>query len=139
MAFNDINDQLVRSGGPTIKIEQPGGYVDVEVIDAEYRQKTDIKDGTPKTFPDGKPKLQLVLTVMRDGADEEERIFMHWTAEKALGKWLREKGEKLERGSRLRIKRLDDVPPKTRGESPQQTYDVQHKPAPLTQPSAGDF
>ena len=131
MGLAEVNDELAKTGGPIIKLAAPGEEVAFTVIDGEFRQKTDIKTQALLTFPDGRPKNQLVLTVQRDGVTEEERVFMHWAAEKSLKVWLAAKKEKLGPGSRIVLRREADTPPKVRGEDPAQNYSVKHKPAPI--------
>jgi hypothetical protein len=124
MALNDANDFLTSSGGPLIKLNElaVGEIIKAKIIDGDKIQKTDVKTREPLTFADGQPKMQLVLTVQREGVDEEERIFMHYTAEKSLGAVLRDKQLKLEAGGTIVIKRLDDEPNKNKALDPKQHY-----------------
>lgn len=141
MSLDQINNQLLSSGGPTIKLNAlaVGEIVKATIVDAEYRPKTDVVTGEPLTFPDGRPKTQLVLNVQRDGVDEEERIFLHWTAEKSLADVLRRKGLKLERGGTVAIQRLDDKPAERKGMSPTQQYACDYAAPPIAQPSAASL
>jgi len=137
--LDDINDRLLSSGGPTIKLSDlaVGEVVKGRILGATYQQKTDFKTREPLFFKDGRPREQLVLTVRRDGVDEDERIFMHFTAELSLQKFLRDKGLRLDLGGVIAIQRIDDTPPKTRSEDPQKNFRSEYAPPaqPTQQPT----
>src|SRR5688572_20587636 len=60
---NDVNDFLFASGAKSASFENLNDAVEGEIVSAELRQQTDIETGTPLTFPDGKPRMQLVVTL----------------------------------------------------------------------------
>lgn len=134
MSLDDINDSLL-SGGPIIKLEV-GETVTAVIVGAEKRPKTDMATGEVLRWDDGRVKEQLVLTVRRDGADEDERIFLKPTAEKALSRWLKDHNQRLAIGGRIGLRRLDDIAPSKRGWAPAQDYAVEYAP-PVAQPSGG--
>lgn len=75
----DPNDFLMAGGSKAAKFEAVGDRIEGEVIAAEVRQQTD-PEGTPKTWSNGDPVMQLVITLktdMRDGDDDdgERRIY----------------------------------------------------------------
>jgi hypothetical protein len=60
---NDINDFLFASGAQSAKFEKIDDAVEGEIVSCDLRQQTDIETGTPLTFADGKPRMQLVVTL----------------------------------------------------------------------------
>jgi hypothetical protein len=137
MNLDDINSRLTATGGPAVKLNV-GDEIAATLVAAEYRPKTDFTTGEVQTWADGRTKEQLVLTVRRDGADEDERIFCKPTAEKALGKALKDGGHKLAVGGRIRMRRLPDIPATQRGMAPAQDYAVKWE-APVAQPAGDDW
>ena len=67
--LNDINEDL-GGGSPSFKFAAIGDTVKGKVIGGEKRQDTDLQ-GTPKTWDDGSPMLQLVVTLQTDERSNE--------------------------------------------------------------------
>lgn len=74
--MTDANDILMGSGAPAAKFEQIGATVTGTVIrEPEARQQTDFRTGTPETWKDGSPKMQVVVqlkTELRDPASPSD-------------------------------------------------------------------
>src|SRR4051794_6202440 len=69
-------DQFLMGGGvASAKFERIGDFVVGTVAEEpEVRQQTDLTTGTLKVWDDGRPMLQLVVTLQteqRDGADDD--------------------------------------------------------------------
>jgi hypothetical protein len=67
------NDLLMNSGGtPWAKFPQPGTTVVGDVIgEPEARQRTDFDDGTPLTWPNGDPRMEVVVKLQTTERDPE--------------------------------------------------------------------
>lgn len=90
---------LLAGGAPSAKFPTPGTTVKGKVISAEVTQQTDFATGEVKTWDDGSPRLQIVLTVQTDERDPEitddqgeRRIFVKGQMLTALKQALRAVG-----------------------------------------------
>jgi hypothetical protein len=77
---NDINDFLFVGGGKAAKFEQIGDTVEGIITHAERTQQTSMETQEPLTWPDGQPRMQLVITLQTeqhedDNDDGLRRIF----------------------------------------------------------------
>jgi hypothetical protein len=75
----DPNEFLMAGGSKSAKFETVGDTIRGEIVQAEVRQQTD-PEGTPKTWSNGDPVMQLVITLQtedREGDDDdgERRIY----------------------------------------------------------------
>lgn len=73
---NDINSFLFSTGS-AFSFENVGDIVEGEILNAEMRQQTDVQTGEPLTFADGKPRMQLVITLqtkLRDKGDDDDGV-----------------------------------------------------------------
>lgn len=78
------DDFLMGAGGaPSAKFDTPGTTVRGKITDLQVRQQTDVRDRSPLTWPNGDPKMQLIVTLQtgqRDPAvdddDGERRVFV---------------------------------------------------------------
>lgn len=69
MSTQDVNDFLMSGGIPAFAFENIGDEVEGTVVGALLRQQTDFETGEPVTWPDGNPKMQLIIdleTALRD-------------------------------------------------------------------------
>lgn len=69
---NDVNDFLFGGGVKAAKFENLGDYVEGTVVDAKISQQTAMEDNAPLFWPDGKPRMQLVVTLATDLHDDDE-------------------------------------------------------------------
>lgn len=88
-------DLFGGSGAPGIKWAEVGmnKWVSGTVLDVQVRQSVDFETQTPETWPDGKPKMQVVLT-LDDGTEEGCRAFIQGHLFTATRDALRAAGEK---------------------------------------------
>lgn len=138
MIDDRINDRLTSGGGRTVTHERIGDVIKGVVLGAEYRQQRDMVTGQPKTFDDGSPMEQLVITLqtdLREDADDDgaRRRYLKWEEEKALGNVLRTKKVRLEVGGTFASKWTGEAPAKV---GRKKLYEVDYV-APVTQPSSG--
>ena len=69
----DPNDFLFAGGAKSAKFEDVGDAIKGVITSAEVKQATDL-EGNPKTWSDGTPVNQLVITLLtdeRDGDDDD--------------------------------------------------------------------
>lgn len=70
------DDFLMAGGGvPSAKFERPGASVTGTIADLQVRQQTDVRTREPLTWPNGDPKMQLVVTLnttQRDPTIEDD-------------------------------------------------------------------
>lgn len=72
--MSDINDFLFGGSGKAASFEEEGDMVVGLITDCKISQQTSMEDNTPLTWPDGSPRMQLVITLQtdaRDGADDD--------------------------------------------------------------------
>ena len=70
--MSDVSSFLAPSGIPACKFPTIGTTVTGEIIaPPEVQQQTEIGTGKPLTFDDGKPRMQLVITIQTDLRDPE--------------------------------------------------------------------
>lgn len=58
---NDITDFLNGGGGKAAKFDNLGDFVEGEITEVKLTQQTDMEHGTPLTWSDGSPRMQLVI------------------------------------------------------------------------------
>lgn len=135
----DANSFLMGGGGaPTAKFPTPGTVVGGRIIEPpSIEQQRDIKTGEHKTWSNGDPMMQLVVTVQtdqRDPAIEDDdgkrRIFVKGVMKNAVADAVRVTGAKgLEVGGQLWVKYTHDGVAKERGMSPPKQYDAKYTAA----------
>lgn len=107
---NEVNNFLMGGGIPAAKFVNVGDQIVGFVGDQEMRQQTDYKSKEPMVWPDGNPRMQLVLTlVTEDRVDNDDdglrKVYVKNQMAQALGFAIREAGGKrLEDGGKVLIK-----------------------------------
>jgi hypothetical protein len=66
---NDIDD-LLAGGSASFKFETIGDTIKGRIISAKVKQQTDLDTGQPKTFSNGDPMNQLVVTIEHEDGEE---------------------------------------------------------------------
>lgn len=61
--MSDTNDFLFGGGGKAAKFENIGDTVEGTITDCQVSQQTDMETNQPLTWPDGSPRMQLVVTL----------------------------------------------------------------------------
>lgn len=116
---NDVSDFLFGGGVRAAKFEAIGDYVEGIVVDAKMSQQTSMEGNEPLFWPDGRPRMQLVVTVQTDERGDEDdgqrRIFAKGgryevatgrgtSLKDAIADAVKKAGAKsLEEGARLRV------------------------------------
>lgn len=77
--MEDTSNFLFGGGGKAAKFDNIGDAVEGVITDAVVSQQTDMETNQPLTWPDGSPRMQLVITLQttEQGADDDgiRRIF----------------------------------------------------------------
>lgn len=63
MSNQAVNDFLFAQGGKAFSFENIDDAVEGEILNCELRQQTDVQTQEPKTFNDGTPMMQIVITL----------------------------------------------------------------------------
>lgn len=65
-------DQILAGGGKTAKFETIGTTYSGTVLSAELRQATNFDTGKPEFWDDGKPKMQVVVSIQTNERNDAE-------------------------------------------------------------------
>lgn len=143
---NDIEGFLNASGAPAAKFPTIGTTVKGTVTGAEVKQQTDL-DGKPKSWDDGNPRMQLVVTLATEERDPEiadddgsRRLFIKGAMLKAVREAIKTAGARtIETGGTLAVKYTGDGDAPRPGFSPPKLYVAQYKvPAPAADKLTAD-
>lgn len=116
------------SGPPALKFPDIGTTHKGRVLAKEARQQTDFSTGKAKFWDDGKPMMEVVVTLDL-GGEEEGRLFLRGQLLKAVREALRESGaQTLEVGGTLAVQFTHEEPSQTRGFNPSKHYRAQYQP-----------
>lgn len=136
----DANDFLMGGGGRSAKFETIGDKITGTVISAQKSQQTDLTSGQPKTWPDGNPMMQLVVTVQTDERDTDDptddglrKLYLRGakpqTSRGAVRDAMRSAGVSgLEEGGKLSVAYTGDGEPTQRGFNPPKQYAAKYEP-----------
>lgn len=128
-------DQFLMGGSVTsAKFESINDSVTGTIVEEpEVRQQTDLDTGLPKTWPDGRPMMQLVVTLqteLHEDADDDglRRVYVKGKSlTEAVRDAVRKAGAKgLEVGGRLQVVYVGDGEVKKRGFNPPKLYLAQY-------------
>ncbi len=130
-----VDGFLSGGGAPSAKFPEPGATIKGTIEDAVVSQQTDL-DGKPKTWDDGNPRQQLVVTLATDERDSaidddsgSRRVFIKGAMLTALKDALKKAGVKsIEVGGTLAIKYTEDGTPTKVGFNAPKLYVAQYKP-----------
>jgi hypothetical protein len=82
MSNDDVSDFLFGGGSLAAKFEELGTKISGTVTDCRMAQQTSLDDGSPLTWSDGRPRMQLVVTLATeeldssiDGDDGTRRLY----------------------------------------------------------------
>lgn len=131
MTTNYDNDALLMgSGGRSAKFENKGDKVEGTIMRVSNRQRTEMGSGAPMTWPDGNPKMQLVIQLLtEEQADDEDDgmrnlyVPIPSAMQRAIADAVRSTGQRgLGEGGLLAIQFHNTKEPEVRGYSPQKLY-----------------
>lgn len=130
--LNNANEFLLAGGAPAAKFPTIGTVVQGAVVAAELREQTDFDTGRPLVWDDGKPRMQLVVTIQTDesdGGDDDgtRRIFAKGQMLAAIRTAVRPHGG-IAIGGTIKVRYSRDGEQKKRGFAPPKEYDVRYDP-----------
>lgn len=142
----DPNDWLMSGGAKSAKFPEVGTVVKGTIVTPPtLSQQTDFTTGALKTWDDGKPMMQLVVTIATDERDPDEpeddglrSLYVRGAMQAAVKDAIRKAGAKgLEVGGTIAVRYTGDGVAKQRGMNPPKQFAAQYK-APASQ-AADDF
>ncbi len=133
---NDYNTMLMGGGGRSAKFENKGDKVEGTIMRVDTRQRTEMGSNALMTWPDGNPKMQLVIQLLTEQQEDEEDDGMRnlyvpipSQMQKAIADAIRGTGARgMGEGALLAIQFHDTKPPATKGYSPQKLYRARYEP-----------
>ncbi|MFD1940561.1 hypothetical protein ACFSKW_54820 [Nonomuraea mangrovi] len=142
----DANDFLMGSGIPAAKFETIGTTVTGQIsAQPEVTQQTDLDTGKPLFWDDGRPRMQLVVTVQTNLRDPEivdddgqRKFYVRAKLQEAVRTAVRAaKAKGLEVGGTLSITYSGDGEQTRRGFNPPKLYSATYQPPSVV--AANDF
>lgn len=135
MTTDNLEGFLSGGGAPAAKFVDHGATIKGTITSAELRQQTDL-DGKPKTWDDGNPRMQIVVTLATDERDNSidnddgsRRVFVRGEMLKALRAALKQADVKtIEVGGTLAVRYVSDGSPSRAGFNAPKLYNAQYKP-----------
>lgn len=132
---------LMGGGTPSAKFENVGDKVSGEILNVETKQQTDPKDGSLKTWDNGDPMWQIVVTLQTDQRDPEiddddgrRAIYVkgsmkYASTAKAVADAVRAAGAKtLEKGGTLAVQFTGEGERTNKAFNPPKLYQAAYKP-----------
>lgn len=146
MSNQDVNDFLMSGGVPSFPFENVGDEVEGTIVNSQLRPQTDFETGEPQTWPDGNPKMQLIIdleTVLRDPEkpydDGVRRLFIKGNGLRAVRDAVRAGGGQLLNGGWLKVKHHDLGTPPKKGLHAPKLFQAEYKMPAATGISADDI
>ena len=108
--YADPNAFLMGGGAKSAKFDNEGDKVVGTILDMQVKQQTDIKTGAPRTWDNGDPMMQLVVTLQTDARDDEDddgqrTLYVKGQMQRAVQDAVRKAGARgLAEGGRLGVK-----------------------------------
>jgi hypothetical protein len=152
---NEVNDFLMGSGGSATKFENLGDSVEGTITEVRLTQQTDLETQAPLFWTDGKPRMQLVVSIQTDqgnGTDDDgiRRIFAkggNYEVANGSGKSMKDaiadalkksEAKGIEEGGWLKVAYTGDGKKTNRGFSAPKLYKAAYKP-PVQSVAAADL
>ncbi len=134
--YNELDDLFAGGGSPAAKFKAIGDSITGVVTNAEARQQTDFDSGEAKTWDNGDPMMEIVLTLatsLRDkdveDDDGERRVFCRGAMLTAMKQAIKKaKDTKPRIGGRVTVTYSGDGEAKKKGFSPPKLYTVAYEP-----------
>jgi len=137
MTTNYDNDALLMgSGGRSARFENKGDKVEGTIMRVTNRQRTEMGSGAPMVWPDGNPKMQLVIQLLTENTEDDDDdgmrnlyVAIPSQMQKAIADAVRTSGQNgLGAGGILAVQFFNTKEPETRGYSPQKLYRARYSP-----------
>lgn len=126
---------LLESGGKTAKFPTVNTTVKGKVVAAKSQQATEYGTGKPKTYDNGDPVMEVVITLQTDERDPDDAtddgrrtLYASGRMKKAISEAIQRSGQKLAEGGTLAVKYTGDGEPKSPGMNPPKLYRAEYQP-----------
>lgn len=149
MSINTDPNALLMGGGKSFSFETIGDKIAGTVVSAEAAQQTDMDTGQPATWADGKPKMQVIVTLQTDldeepGDDGQRRVYLKGskpnTSAGAVKAAIKAAGATgIEVGGKLQIAYTGDGEPTKRGWNAPKEYAAKYEPPAPVQAAVDDI
>ena len=132
--FDEANAFLMGSGARTASLKQHGDRVWGTIMSAEKRQQTDFDSGQPLFWEDGKPRMQVAVTLLTELHEDDDddglrTVYIKGEMQKAVRAAFAKAGVRgMEDGGKLLIEYTGDGEPKRRGMSGAKLYYAKYEP-----------
>lgn len=132
VSYDDLDDLFAGGGSPAASFKAIGDSITGVITDAVARQQTDFDDGTPLTWDNGDPMMEVVLTLstsLRDKEIEDDdgsrRVFCRGQMLTAMKQAVRKAKDKKPRiGGRITITHTDLGEVKKKGFNAPKLFEV---------------
>lgn len=148
-------ENFLSGGAPAAKWAKVGDTFEGTVLSWEMAQQTDYDSGEPAVWSDGKPKMQLIITVQSEPTgftyeglrydrvelpddDGIRRLFVKAGLQSAFRLAKQKQKFNLEAGALVKVTRTKDGPKSNPKYAAPHRYQVEWTPA-AQNPKAGDF
>lgn len=132
MNLEDVNQMLTQGGAPACKFPAVGDTHKGQIVAAEKRQATDMDTGKPRTWDNGDPVWEIVVTLDTDQPDDDgetkRRLFVRGQMLKAVREAVKESGSAMELGGTLVVKYTGDGEPPKKGFTAPKLYKAKYTP-----------
>lgn len=133
MADMDPNAFLMSGGAKSAAFKNVGDQVQGTILSVATRQQTE-PSGKLKTYDDGNPMMQLVVTVLTNEHEDEDddglrALYVKGQMRAALRAAILKAGEQgIAEGGEIVVRFSEEEPPKTKGFNPTKVYKVGYRP-----------
>lgn len=132
----DPNELLMGSGIPAAAFDNRGDVVKGIISRIAASQQTDFNTKAPLFYEDGKPRMQIIITLRTDlrsletpHDDGQRKLYIKGQLQQAIREAVLAAGaEGLEDGGTLAVQWIDERQPEKRGHNPQKIYVAQYRP-----------
>lgn len=127
---SSVNSILMGSGGRSASFKKHGDQVWGVIAHAETRQQISMDDSAPLFWEDGKPRMQVVVTLQTEEQDDDEddglrRVYVKVPSQMlaAMRKAVTAAGAKgIEEGGKFLVRYVSDAAPTRKGFNGQKQY-----------------
>ena len=134
MTNEAANKFLMGGGGKSAAFTQKGDAITGVIMSMEERQQTDFDSGKPLEWDDGKPKMQLVISLLtEESVDEDDdgmrRLYVKGNLQRAIREAVIKSGKRtVSDGAMLTVTYTGDDVPTRKGMSGAKKYAAVYEP-----------
>ena len=131
--FADPNSLIMGTGARSAAFKEHKDEVWGTIMSSATRQQTNLQ-GEPKTYDNGDPMLQVVITLLTSQRDDDDddglrAVYAKGQMLKAIGDAVRKAGARgIEDGGKLFVRYVSDAEPKQRGFNGAKQYIAKYDP-----------